>query len=130
MKSLLAATVLGVAILSACASDPPPPPRSTVSASVVPAPPSCSYPRPACAGNTPRYEDVLPLLKRKCFACHAGDGMAVEDHDFSKPSVVLAQRSRIGTQVGACAMPPRQVPLAPADAKLLMAWATCSSEGQ
>jgi hypothetical protein len=130
VKSLLALTALGFACIAACASSPPPSPRATVSGSIVPAPPTCNYPRPACAGNAPRYEDVLPLLKRRCFACHAGDGMAVEDHDFSKPSVVHAQKSRIGTQVGACAMPPRQVPLAPADAQLLMAWATCASEGQ
>jgi hypothetical protein len=77
----------------------------------------------------PSFEkDVLPILKRSCFPCHAGDGMAAEDHDFSKMDVLLAQRSRVTVQVAACAMPPRQVKFAPAEANVVLAWAACSGE--
>ncbi len=126
MKSLLV-LALGAALLAACV-DPPAP--ITTPRTPPPPPVACTLKKPAsCAGTIPSYEkDVLPILKRACFACHAGDGMAVEDHDFSKTAVALAQRSRMGVQVAACAMPPRQVPFAPADAEVLLMWTSCGGD--
>ena len=131
MKRLLAvtaATVIAAAFAAACGSDPSPPPTTT--ASRKPPPTVCTLKRPACEGATQLdYDkDVLPALKRACFACHAGDGMAAIDHDFSKKSVSVSQRSRMGVQVVACAMPPRQVPVDPADTSVILAWATCGKD--
>ncbi len=127
MKVSFVAFAVVAATMAACVTDPPPPPRPPPG-TITPAPPTCNYARPACAGTPMTYADVLPVLKRGCFACHAADGMAADDHDFTKPAVAIAQKSRIAVQVGACTMPPRQVPLAPADAQTLMMWATCGDE--
>jgi hypothetical protein len=125
----IAAITLAAACVAACGSDPPRP--TTTTASRKPPPTVCTQKRPACEGAIAQLDydkDVLPALKRACFACHAGDGMAALDHDFSNKSVSVAQRTRMGVQVVGCAMPPRQVPVDPADTSLILAWATCGSD--
>jgi hypothetical protein len=125
VKSLLVLAV-GAAVIAACGSDPSPPPLRTP-----PPPPTvCTLKRPAsCPGTAPNFEkDVLPILKRSCLGCHSGDGMASDGHDFSKMDVLLAQKSRMGVQVAACAMPPRQVKFATTDANVLLNWIACSGD--
>jgi cytochrome c551/c552 len=68
---------------------------------------------------------VKPLLEKRCFRCHTGDGPAADEHDFSKMELVLGQRKGILEEVGSCAMPPK-APLSDADANLLMRWAACA----
>jgi uncharacterized membrane protein len=66
------------------------------------------------------------VLREKCFACHAGNGEAVDDHDFSTFEKVHAQRSDIEGKVRARAMPPtgrRQ--LTEPERRTLLAWLGC-----
>jgi hypothetical protein len=75
----------------------------------------------------PAYStDVRPVLERHCFKCHAGDGVAADEHDFSRLETLRAQRLALGNEVRACAMPPASEPaLADGDAEVLLRWASC-----
>jgi hypothetical protein len=70
---------------------------------------------------------VRPVLERRCFACHSGDGEAAESHDFSRFETVRAQRSDIADEVSSCSMPPPGKPqLSDAEASTLLKWIACS----
>jgi hypothetical protein len=78
-----------------------------------------------CASAPPSFAgEVQPILEKRCFRCHTGDGPAADEHDFSKIDRVLGERSAIREQVASCGMPPRS-PLADAEASTLLRWATC-----
>jgi len=83
----------------------------------------------ACGAAAPSYaRDVAPILSRRCFACHAGDGVAADEHDFSAWPTLYAQRAQVAAQVGACAMPPRRAPALPEDeAETLLLWIACGA---
>jgi hypothetical protein len=75
----------------------------------------------------PSFEaDVRPVLERRCFGCHAGAGAAAEDHDFSSPDRVRAERRAVLDEVATCAMPPK-APLDDAEANTLLRWAVCAA---
>jgi len=118
--------LLFASALLACASAPPP-------AAVAPTPVATSEARSAsrCEGPAPTYAaDVRPVLAHKCFACHAGDGSAAEDHDFSREDVLRAQRSSVADAVSTRSMPPPTRPqLTDAEADVLLRWATCAPRG-
>jgi hypothetical protein len=92
---------------------------------------SCRPDVPAqCESTPPSFAgDVQPILERRCFRCHTGDGPAADEHDFSKMDRVLGQRGAIREQVASCAMPPR-APLADAEAATLLRWATCAQSAR
>jgi hypothetical protein len=138
--------------LLACASAPPPaavaptpvapsaeaPPVAAPSgASSTPVASSASSPKtearkaPRCEGPAPTYAaDVRPVLARKCFSCHSGDGPAAEDHDFSREDVLRAQRSSVVDEVSTRSMPPPTRPqLTDAEADVLLRYATCAPRG-
>jgi uncharacterized membrane protein len=100
-------------------------------------PPTAKVPRveaaraPRCEGPPPTYAaDVRPVLERRCLSCHAGDGPAAEDHDFSREDVLWAQRTRVADEVSARSMPPASRPqLTDAEADVLLRWATCAPRG-
>jgi hypothetical protein len=118
--SLFAALVAGAALV-ACAARPE---------ARTPAVATCRVPPPsACTSPPPDYaRDVAPVLERRCFSCHASDGMAADEHDFSKPSKVWAERVALADRVRSCSMPlPPSPPLDPSEAGVLIAWASCSS---
>jgi hypothetical protein len=79
----------------------------------------CLSPAPSFAG------EVRPVLEKRCFGCHAGDGVAADEHDFSKMDRLRVDRSAILDEVATCSMPPRSV-LADADADTLLRWAVCA----
>jgi uncharacterized membrane protein len=83
----------------------------------------------SCAGSPTTYvSDVRPVLERRCFFCHAGDGVAAEDHDFSRVGTLRAQRRSLVDQVAQRAMPPQgRPPLTDAEAQLLLRWAACGA---
>jgi uncharacterized membrane protein len=75
--------------------------------------------------------DVRPILERRCFACHANDGMAAESHDFSRLETVLAQHADIAEQVASCSMPPPKAPpLTESEAATLLRWVACGARAQ
>ncbi|HEY8088741.1 MAG TPA: hypothetical protein VIF09_12870 [Polyangiaceae bacterium] len=119
--------VLVAAVAGACAHDLPPAPRTA------PAPKesSCHHASPRCAGPPPTYTaDVRPILERRCFKCHAADGVAADEHDFSRVETLRAQRSAVASEIGACAMPPSSEPPVPdAEAELLLRWVACGGVG-
>lgn len=79
-----------------------------------------------CAGAPATIADVRPVLERRCLSCHAGDGLAAEEHDFSRVDVLRAQRGRVADAVAARAMPPAgRAPLTDAEAETLARWASC-----
>ena len=86
-------------------------------------------PSASCAGPPATYvADVRPLLERRCFACHANDGVAAEDHDFSRVETLRAQRQSLTEEVAERAMPPKGRPqLTDLEAQLLLRWAACGA---
>jgi hypothetical protein len=119
----LATFLAGVAV-DACAHEPPSVGGRTPLATRET---SCRHAVPACGGDPPRYaEDVRPILERRCFKCHAGDGAAAEEHNFSLIETLRAQKSALASDIGACAMPPSsESPVPNAEAEVLLRWAAC-----
>lgn len=83
----------------------------------------------ACGGAVPKYGgDVRAVLERRCFSCHANDGLAADDHDFSKFGVAHAQRVEIAAMIKECAMPPKgATPLSDDERRKLLDWAECGA---
>jgi len=83
----------------------------------------------ACRPAPPSYRaNVVPTLRLKCFACHAGSGDEVEDHDFSTFEKVHAQRTSIEGKVRARAMPPVGRPqLTETERSQLLDWLSCEA---
>jgi cytochrome c551/c552 len=67
---------------------------------------------------------VLPVLKKRCFGCHTGDGAAADEHDFSRIDALRGASTEIVDEVSTCAMPPR-APLGDDEANLLLRWVAC-----
>jgi hypothetical protein len=82
---------------------------------------------PSCAGPLPTYAaNVRPILERRCFKCHAGDGVAADEHDFSRVERLRAQGRAVASEIGECAMPPSPEPAVPdAEAEVLLRWVGC-----
>jgi hypothetical protein len=117
------ALVLLAAAAGACAAAPAP---------VVPAAPhraeaACHHATPPCVGAPATYAmDVRPILERRCFKCHAGEGIAADEHDFSRVETLRAQKRALANEIGACAMPPSSEPPVPdAEAEVLLRWVAC-----
>jgi len=128
--ALLAVLVVAAACGAGRESPPPSPPPPVSPAARAPAAAACRRdPSPACAAGAPAtIRDVAPILERRCFACHAGDGAAADEHDFSNRATVFAQRGAIAREVSACAMPPPRAPALPDDeAATILRWATCGA---
>ncbi|MDP9035753.1 MAG: hypothetical protein M3O50_13190, partial [Myxococcota bacterium] len=83
----------------------------------------------SCDGAPPAYAtEVRPILERRCLRCHAGDGVAAEEHDFSRFETLHAQRSEVADQVAACAMPPKgELRLDEREANTLARWVACGA---
>jgi uncharacterized membrane protein len=88
-----------------------------------------AVPSRSCSGPPTTYvADVRPLLERRCFTCHANDGPAAEDHDFTRVEILRAQRRSLTDVVTARAMPPQGRPqLTDDEAALLLRWASCDA---
>jgi uncharacterized membrane protein len=116
-----------VMVQSACATARPSPvvaaatmePRATGSTTRATA--RCDLPLPT-------YLEVRPILEHRCNRCHAGDGPAAEDHDWSRIETLRAQRRSLADDVASRAMPPAgEPPLSDAEAKVLATWALCGA---
>jgi hypothetical protein len=66
---------------------------------------------------------VFDLVKRRCWACHASNGLA--GHDFA--SIAALRSAPIIDMVGSCQMPPDGSALADEDRQRLVDWARCSA---
>jgi hypothetical protein len=72
--------------------------------------------------------DVRPILERRCFHCHAGDGVAAEEHDFSRFATLFAQRRAVQSAISTCAMPPKTGgPLPTTEADVVTRWIACGA---
>jgi hypothetical protein len=135
------AALLATLVLAACASrgaSPPAIPAPVaagasspaalrLTAEAAPAPARvCRHPIPAaCDGPPIAYaRDVLPLLEKRCFSCHTGNGVAADEHDFSRMDTLLGERAQVTDEVSTCAMPPRSR-LVDDEASLLLRWVAC-----
>jgi hypothetical protein len=96
------------------------------SAASLPAAAACLHPTPAaCDSPFPAYvRDVLPILKRRCFGCHTGEGVAADEHDFSRIEALRGAGTEIVDEVSTCAMPPR-ARLGDDEANMLLRWVAC-----
>jgi hypothetical protein len=88
---------------------------------------ACHHALPSCAGAPPTYtDDIRPILERRCFKCHAGDGAAADEHDFSQVQTLWAQKTALAGEIVTCAMPPSpEPPVADAEAQVLLRWVAC-----
>jgi mono/diheme cytochrome c family protein len=82
-----------------------------------------------CPLSPPSYRaEVAPIVREKCFSCHAGTGEAAEDHDFSTLEKVHTARRGIEGKVFARAMPPQGAPaLTEQQRDVLLAWLACQA---
>jgi len=92
-------------------------------------PPASAPELVSCPSPPPSYRaDVVPVLHRKCFACHAGNGAEVDDHDFSSFAKVRAERVAIEGKVRARAMPPAgRQQLTDPERQTLLSWLSCQA---
>ena len=104
-----------VLVVSGCA---------TSSAAPAPTPEVAGCPLPV-----PSYRaDVEPVLRNKCFACHAGNGGAVEDLDLSTFEKVHGGRVVIEGKLRARAMPPAGRPqLTDPERRTILSWLGCNA---
>jgi hypothetical protein len=86
----------------------------------------CSVtPVSGCEAGAPSFAlDVRPILERRCYRCHAGDGVAADEHDFTHLDVLHAARADVANEVASCAMPPRDS-LSADEAQTILQWAAC-----
>ncbi len=124
LRSLVVCALLSCApsVPAARALPPTPPPAPTTEGDAAchrEAPAQCTSPVPSLA------TDVRPILERRCFGCHTGDGPAADAHDFAKADGVIRHRRAILEEIATCSMPPK-APIPDAEAAVLLSWATCS----
>ena len=81
-------------------------------------PTGCDVPHPVYA------RDVMPILEKRCFGCHTGDGVAADELDFSQIEALRGAGTEIVDEVSTCAMPPRSR-LADDEANVLLRWVAC-----
>jgi hypothetical protein len=88
--------------------------------------PVCRHPPPAgCDAPPPAYaRAVLPILKKRCFGCHTGDGVAADELDFSRIEALRGAGTEVVDEVSTCAMPPKSR-LEDDEANLLLRWVAC-----
>jgi cytochrome c5 len=91
------------------------------------APRSARPSAPTCKGSPPSWTaDVKPVLERRCFKCHAGDGQAAEEHDFSTRETLRIERDALVEDVQNGDMPPKGEPRPPApEMDTLVQWVAC-----
>lgn len=118
MRDSGAAAVVALLVLG-CMADGVAAPSSTPAAP----PARCNVTPP------PTYvADVRPVLERRCLTCHAKDGPAAEEHDFSRIETLRAQRRQLVDEVTARAMPPMGRPqLTDGEAQTLLQWVACGA---
>jgi len=93
-------------------------PPASLSVCRHPIPTGCDVPRPEYA------RDVMPILKKRCFGCHTGDGVAADELDFSRVEALRGAGTEIVDEVSTCAMPPRSR-LGDDEANALLRWVAC-----
>ena len=113
-------------------STPAPRPAPTATTREATSTPASSCPTveaAACGGATLKYAgEVRTILERRCFSCHANDGIAADEHDLSKFTVAHAQRTEIAAMMKECAMPPKGAPPLPGEERrTLLSWAECGA---
>jgi uncharacterized membrane protein len=119
MRRLGAVAVVALLVVG-CAAD------KLVAQASAPSAPAAS-PAHCAVAQPPTYiADVRPVLERRCFTCHANDGPAAEEHDFTHVETLRAQRQLLVDEVTARAMPPKGRPqLTDAEAQTLLQWVAC-----
>ena len=82
-----------------------------------------------CATGDPSYSSaVRPLVARYCISCHSADGVAGDEHDFTQPELLRAQRRLVGARLRAHSMPPATSAQPSATERALLThWADCGA---
>jgi uncharacterized membrane protein len=127
MRALGAAAVVAL-LVAGCVADRLVAQSSAPAAASAPAAPAT--PAAHCTGTQPPtyVADVRPVLERRCFTCHANDGPAAEEHDFTHIETLRAQRLQLVDEVTARAMPPKGRPqLTDGEAQTLLQWVACGA---
>ncbi len=90
---------------------------------------SASAPQ-TCATGDPSYSSaVRPLVEHYCTSCHSSDGDAGDEHDFTRPELLHAQRRLVSARLRAHSMPPAtSVQPSAVERALMTHWADCGAE--
>jgi uncharacterized membrane protein len=90
---------------------------------------NASFPRP-CATSDPSYATaVRPVIEHYCINCHSPDGVAGDEHDFTHPELLHAQRRLLSARLRTHGMPPAtSVQPSAAEHALMLHWASCGAE--
>ena len=80
-----------------------------------------------CTSQGPDSASVAqPLVERYCTSCHAPGRDAGDEHDFTQPALLRAQRRLVSARLRAHSMPPSTSPQpSEAERALMMHWADC-----
>ena len=85
-------------------------------------PKSCPTPEPSYAN------DIVPLVKERCFPCHDTGGAAGPKFDYSTYAGVYQNRVNILNRVYACTMPPADAGQpTKTERETLLGWLVCKA---
>jgi len=84
----------------------------------------------ACGAGDPSYSGLVrPVLEHYCFSCHSADGDAGDEHDFTHPELLRAQRRLVSARLRAHGMPPAtSAQPSAAERALVTRWADCGAQ--
>jgi mono/diheme cytochrome c family protein len=84
----------------------------------------------ACAPGDPGYSSaVRPIVEHYCIGCHSPEGVAGDEHDFTRPELLRGQHRIVSARLRAHSMPPAASPeLSGAERALIIHWAECGAE--
>jgi hypothetical protein len=82
-----------------------------------------------CAPGEPAYSSkARPIIEHYCVRCHSPEGVAGDEHDFTHPELLRAERRLVSARLRAQSMPPPGSPQpSGVEAALVIQWLDCGA---